>query len=94
MGIHITYPFKLTQPSGDHSDSAGFFDMIIINDRARTKMLDNIIKERIIIARNLNISYLELDEVTYVERQTMIKEITEDMQKRNEAMRKAREGNS
>lgn len=83
-------PFRFPKSSGDQTSS--FFDMVIPDDRVRSKLMDNLINEKIAIAKNLNISYLELDEVTYVERQTMIRNITEELQRKADMMKKAREG--
>lgn len=55
-------------------------------------MLENLTKEKYVISRKLHTSFLDLDEITPIERKMLLKFITEDLQEQSEAMQKARKG--
>ena len=49
-------------------------------------ILENITKEKYQISKKINTSFLDLDEITYVERRMLLKFITEDLKEQASAM--------
>ena len=70
-----------------------FLDLILPSDRFKGSLLKNLTKEKYVISKKLHTSYLDLDEITPIERKMILKFITEDLQEQSEAMERARKGN-
>lgn len=69
-----------------------FLDLILPSDRYKAIILENLTKEKYIISKKLNTSYVELDEITPIERKMILKFITEDLKEQSDAMERARKG--
>lgn len=67
-----------------------FLDLILPSNEFRSFTLENITKEKYIISKKTHTSYLDLDEITPVERKMILKFIIEDLKEQNAAMEKAR----
>ena len=58
--------------------SQSFLDLIISDYGAKTRILENLVKERYYITKFLHTSYLDTDEITHIERNMLLKFIKED----------------
>ncbi len=67
-----------------------FLDLILPSNKFKSSILENLTKEKYIISKKINTSYLELDEITPLERKMILKFITEDLQEQSSAMEKAK----
>lgn len=66
-----------------------FLDLIVTNDEQRGMQLDRLIQENYIISRYTHTSYLDLDNITFIERRALIKLVTDEMKTRNDATKQA-----
>ena len=69
-----------------------FLDLILPSDKFKGSVLENITKEKYVISRKIHTSYLDLDEITPIERKMILKFITEDLQEQSDAMERAKKG--
>ena len=67
-----------------------FLDLILPSGRTKTIILENLSREKYIISKNMHTSFLDIDEITPLERKMILKFITEDLQEKNNAVEKAR----
>lgn len=58
--------------------SQNFLDLVISDYGAKTRILENLVKERYYITKFLHTSYLDTDEITHIERNMLLKFIKED----------------
>ena len=69
-----------------------FLDLILPSDKVKGVLLENLTKEKYFISRKIHTSYLDLDEITPIERKMILKFITEDLQEQSDAMERAKKG--
>lgn len=74
MDVIIKYPFKSQE---------NFLDLVINDTYTREQMLSNLTKEKYYIAKFLHTSYLDLDEITPIERRMLLKFLNQDMEAEN-----------
>ena len=67
-----------------------FLDLILPSDEYRTSILETITKEKYIISKRIHTSFLDLDEITPLERKMVLKFIVEDLKEQNAAIAKAK----
>ena len=72
------------------ASSRHFLDLIITDFNVRSKILENITKEKYYISRFLNTSYVDLDEITRIERNMLLKFIKEDKEAEQNQIKKLR----
>ena len=53
-------------------------------------MLDDLIKEVYLISKFTNTSYTDVDNITHIERHSLLKHITKDLENQNRIMRDAK----
>lgn len=58
--------------------SQNFLDLIVSDYDAKTRILENIVKEKYYITKFLHTSYSDTDEITRIERNMLLKFIKED----------------
>ena len=63
-----------------------FLDLILPSHKLKSMILENITKEKYQISKKIHTSFLDLDEITYVERRMLLKFITEDLKEQASAM--------
>ena len=63
-----------------------FLDLILPSHKLKSIILENITKEKYQISKKIHTSFLDLDEITYVERRMLLKFITEDLKEQASAM--------
>ena len=80
MDVTIPYPFKSQQ---------NFLDLVINDTYTREQMLTNLTKEKYYIAKFLHTSYLDLDEITLIERRMLLKFLNQDMETENAKIEQA-----
>lgn len=80
MDVIIKYPFKSQE---------NFLDLVINDTYTREQMLSNLTKEKYYIAKFLHTSYLDLDEITLIERRMLLKFLNEDMEAENAKIEQA-----
>lgn len=80
MDVIIHYPFKSQE---------NFLDLVINDTYTREQMLSNLTKEKYYIAKFLHTSYLDLDEITLIERRMLLKFLNEDMEAENAKIEQA-----
>lgn len=54
--------------------------------------MENLTREKYIISKKTHTSYIDLDEITPIERKMILKFITEDLKEQSEAMERAKKG--
>ena len=67
-----------------------FLDLILPSDKYKTDVLENLTREKYIISKKTHTSYLDIDEITPIERKMILKFIIEDLQEQSNAMEKAK----
>ena len=67
-----------------------FLDLILPEGRFKTYLLETLTKEKYIISKKTHTSFLDLDEITPVERKMILKFITEDLKEQATAMERAK----
>ena len=80
MDVTIPYPFKSQE---------NFLDLVINDAYTREQMLTNLTKEKYYIAKFLHTSYLDLDEITLIERRMLLKFLNQDMEAENAKIEQA-----
>ena len=80
MDVTIPYPFKSQE---------NFLHLIINDTYTREQMLTNLTKEKYYIAKFLHTSYLDLDEITLIERRMLLKFLNQDMEAENAKIEQA-----
>ena len=69
-----------------------FLDLVINNANTKERILSDLVKERYYIAKYLHTSYLDLDEITPIERGMLLKFLTEDMESEKKKVEKFSKG--
>ena len=69
-----------------------FLDLILPSDNYKSALLETITKEKYLISKKIHTSFLDLDEITPIERKMILKFITEDLKEQSEAMERAKKG--
>lgn len=77
-------PFKSTEH---------FLDLITNDSRVKERILSDLVKERYYIAKFLHTSYVDLDEITRVERNMLLKFLNDDIENEQRKLEKARKAN-
>jgi hypothetical protein len=67
-----------------------FLDLILPSDEYKSLILEKITKEKYMISKKIHTSFLDLDEITPIERKMILKFIIEDLKEQNEAIEKAK----
>lgn len=67
-----------------------FLDLILPSGDFKSSILENITKEKYIIAKKTHTSFLDIDEITPLERKMILKFIIEDLKEQNAAIERAR----
>lgn len=67
----MLHPFKSQE---------NFLDLVINDNNTKEHILSNLVKERYYIAKYLHTSYLDLDEITPIERRMLLKLLNRDME--------------
>ena len=67
-----------------------FLDLILPSSKYKTIILENLTKEKYIISNKIHTSFIDLDEITPIERKMILKFIMEDLKEQNAAMEKAK----
>lgn len=80
MAVTIRYPFKSQE---------NFLDLVINDTYTREQILSNLTKEKYYIAKFLHTSYLDLDEITPIERRMLLKFLNQDMEAENAKIEQA-----
>lgn len=80
MVVTIRYPFKSQE---------NFLDLVINDTYTREQILSNLTKEKYYIAKFLHTSYLDLDEITPIERRMLLKFLNQDMEAENAKIEQA-----
>ena len=65
-----------------------FLDLVINDSHTKERILSDLVKERYYIAKFLHTSYLDLDEITHIERGMLLKFLNEDMETENKKVEK------
>ena len=66
-----------------------FLDLVINDSHTKERILSDLVKERYYIAKFLHTSYLDLDEITPIERRMLLKFLNQDMEAENAKIEKA-----
>ena len=67
-----------------------FLDLLLPQGRYKSKLLEKLTKEKYIITKKTHTSFLDLDEITPLERQMIIKFIMEDLKEQSLAIDRAK----
>ena len=69
-----------------------FLDLIISNPEYKLQVLQNLTKEKYYISKFIHTSFLDLDEITHMERNMLLKFIGEDKEQEQKQIMKLRQG--
>ena len=69
-----------------------FLDLILPTNRYKSVVMENLTREKYIVSKKTHTSYIDLDEITPIERKMILKFITEDLKEQSEAMERAKKG--
>lgn len=67
-----------------------FLDLILPSDKFKSALLETITKEKYLISKKIHTSFLDLDEITPLERKMILKFIIEDLKEQNAAMERVK----
>lgn len=67
-----------------------FLDLMIFDNDTKTKLMQELVKEKYYITKYAHTSYLDLDEVTYFERNMILKFITEEKEQEQQQLQRLR----
>ena len=67
-----------------------FLDLVLPSGNYKSYVLENITKEKYLITKKTHTSFLDLDEITPIERKMILKFIIEDLKEQNAAIEKAK----
>lgn len=67
-----------------------FLDLILPSDKFKSTLLETITKEKYLISKKIHTSFLDLDEITPLERKMILKFIIEDLKEQNAAMERVK----
>ena len=67
-----------------------FLDLILHSNKYKSFILEDITKEKYLITKYTHTSFLDIDEITHIERQMLLKFVVEDLKEQNAAIEKAK----
>jgi hypothetical protein len=67
-----------------------FLDLILPSGNYKSAILETITKEKYLISKKIHTSFLDLDEITPLERKMILKFIIEDLKEQNAAMERVK----
>ena len=67
-----------------------YLDMIVTDRRLKGNLMENLNREKYIITKQTHTSFTDIDEITYLERASIMKYIMEDLEHTKQAQEKAK----
>ena len=67
-----------------------FLDLILPSGEYKSSVLESITKEKYLISKKIHTSFLDLDEITPIERKMILKFIIEDLKEQNAAIERVK----
>lgn len=67
-----------------------YLDMIVTDRRLKGNLMENLNREKYIITKQTHTSFIDIDEITYLERASIMKYIMEDLEHTKQAQEKAK----
>ena len=67
-----------------------FLDLILPSDNYKSALLETKTKKKYLISKKIHTSFLDLDEITPLERKMILKFIIEDLKEQNAAMERVK----
>lgn len=67
-----------------------FLDLILPQGEYKSSILESITKEKYLVSKKIHTSYLDLDEITPIERKMLLKFIIEDLKEQNAAIERVK----
>lgn len=99
----MTYPFasmghSIAQNNESESEQViselanmnKYLDMVVLDRSLKSNLMENLNRERYIITKQTHTSYTDIDEITYLERASIMKYIKEDLEHTKQAQEKAK----